>query len=109
MLSGIGLCSIAVVPRNNSAQSLFPLDLAFGLGREIGAKNFVADIHSLMRTLVVIVRQPLPVDVIKLVKAHANEVIQAFPLNLSDITLAIRIWIMNQLHLVGALRRRVFV
>ena len=43
MYSGAALSSVAVVPRNNSAESLFPLNLALVRGLEIWAKNLIPD------------------------------------------------------------------
>ena len=60
------LRSSAIVPRDDSAQALFPFDYAFIRWCKIGAKNFVSDIHSLMRAFVVVIRQPFMVDMIKL-------------------------------------------
>lgn len=70
---GAGLSGISVVVRNDSAQPLFPLNLALGRRSEIRPKNLVPDVRSLVRSLLMIVRQPLPVDVVKLVKTHAKE------------------------------------
>ncbi len=83
--------SFAVVPRNDSAQTLSLFDLAFIGRREVGAKNLVPNIHTLMRSLIMVVRQPLVVDVIKLPQAYAVKMVQAFPFNLSDVALAIPI------------------
>ena len=65
-LAGAGLCSFPVVPGNNSAQPLFPLDLTFCSRREIRAQYLVSNICSLMRAFIVVIRQPLPIDVVKL-------------------------------------------
>lgn len=107
--AGAGLGSFAIVVRNDSAQSLFPLDLTFGCWREIRSKYLIPDICSLMRPLVIIVRQPFPVDVVELIQAKAVKMIQALAFCLSDITFTVGIWIMNQLHPIGTLRRRLFV
>ena len=81
MLVGVQLRSVAIVPRNDSAQPLLSLDLALVRGLEIWTENLVANINSLMRALVIVVRNPLAVDVVKLVKAYAKEVIQTLALN----------------------------
>ena len=83
--------SIAVIPRNDATQPLFPLNLAPVRRCEVRPKNLVPDIRSLMGSLLVVVRQPFPVDVIKLVKAHAIEVVQALAFDFSDVALAIPI------------------
>jgi len=85
VLAGVQLGSVAVIPRNDSAQPLFPFNLALVRRFEIRTENLVPDIHSLMRALVIIVRKPLAVDVIKLIQAYAKEVVQAFSFNFSDI------------------------
>lgn len=81
---GVELCSFPVVPGNDSAQPLFPLNLTFVRRLEIRSQNLVANVHSLMRALVIIVRQPLSVDVVKLVEAYTEKVIQTFSFNLFD-------------------------
>ena len=91
VLAGVQLRSVAVVPRNDSAQPLFSLNLALVGRLEILAKNPVTNIHSLMRSLIIIVCKPLPVDIVELLKAYAKEVIQTLPFCLSDITLDERI------------------
>jgi hypothetical protein len=76
MFTGSGLSGVTVVVGNDclslrslpslcasltsvSAQPLFPLNLAFSRWAETGAKNLVPNIHTLMRSLfVVVVRQP---------------------------------------------------
>ena len=79
------------VPRNDSAQALLPLDFTFSCWRKTWAKNLVPDVRSLMRSLLVVVRQPFPVDVIELIQTHAKEVVQALPFCLPDIALDERI------------------
>ncbi len=91
MFAGAGLCGISVIPRNDSAQPLFPLDLTPVRGLEVWTKNLVPDIRTLMRSLIVVVRQPLPVDVVELVKAHANKVVQTFLLEHADAAFRIRV------------------
>lgn len=83
MFGGAGSGSFAVVIRNDSAQTLFPFDLALVRGLEIWSKNLVSNIDSLMRALVVVVRKPLSVDVVELVQTYAEKVVQAFALNFS--------------------------
>jgi len=83
LLAGTELSGGAIVVRNDSTQSLFPLDFAFVFGREIRLKNLVVDIHSLMRALIMIVRQPLAVDVVELIQAYTNKVIKALALYFS--------------------------
>ena len=84
MMAGTELCRVAVVPRDDSAQPLFPLDFAFVCGREVGAKSLVSDIHSLMRAFVVVIRQPFMVDMIKMIQAKTNEVVKALFFNDTD-------------------------
>jgi hypothetical protein len=85
------LCSVAVVPRDDSAESLFPFDFAL-IGRpEINIKNVVINVNSLMRSLVVVVLQPFAVDVIKMIQTEVNKVVQTLSFCLSDIALTIRI------------------
>lgn len=55
----------AVVPRDNDAEPLFPLDLTFVSRLEIRRKNFISDIYSLMRAFVIVIRQPFMVNMIK--------------------------------------------
>ncbi len=76
--------SCAVVPRNDSAQSFFSPDFAFGSGRKIWPKNLVPDVFSLMRPVFVIVRQPFAVNVIQLIKAYADKMVQALFLKHAD-------------------------
>jgi hypothetical protein len=85
MFAGTGLSGVAVVVRNDSAQTLFPFNIALGRRSEIRPKNLVPDVRSLVRSLLMVVRQPLPVDVVKLVKAHAKEMVQTLAFNLSDV------------------------
>ncbi len=66
LFAGVGSSSFAVIPRNDSVQALLPLNRAFVGRPEVWAKNLVPDIHTLMRAFIVVVCQPLPVDVIKL-------------------------------------------
>jgi hypothetical protein len=52
MVTNSKLRSVAIVPRDNSAEPLFPFDFAL-IGRsEINIKNVVININSLMRPLV---------------------------------------------------------
>ncbi len=104
-----GLSCFAVVPRDNAPQALFPLNLAFAPRREIRAKDFVANIHSLMRAFVIVVRQPLAIDVVELVKAQADKMVQALFLNDAYTRFAISVWRCNQLHLIGVLKHKLFV
>ena len=57
MVVGATSGSFAIIPRNDSAQPLFALDLALVRGLEIWMENLVANIHSLMRALVIVVRK----------------------------------------------------
>ena len=82
--AGTDLCGVAVVVGNYSAEPLFPFDFAFGSRRETGAKNLVPNIQTLMRAMVVVVRKPLAINVVQLVFAEAEKIIEAFPLNLSN-------------------------
>lgn len=66
-------------------------DFAFACRREIGAKNLVADVFSLMRAVRVVVRHPFSIDVIKLIKAQAKEAVQALMFIRPNIALAKRI------------------
>jgi hypothetical protein len=76
MMIGQSLSNYAFVPREYAAESFFAHDFAFADGRKIGAQNIVPDIFSLMRSLVVVVRHPSPVDVVELINAQAKEAIQ---------------------------------
>lgn len=109
MMVGTELCRVAVVPRDDSAEALFPLYLALVRGLKIWSKNLVPDIYSLMRAFVVVIRQPFMVDMIKMIQAKTNEVVKALFFNDTDTGFGVPVWIMNQLHLIGTLRRRLFV
>ena len=85
---GTGLRGVAVVVRNNSAELFFPFDFAFGRRCEIRSKHLVSDIHALMRTMVVIVRQPFAIDVVQLLHAEAEKVVKALFFNFPDVTFA---------------------
>ncbi len=91
MFTRAGLSGVTVIVGNDSAQPLFPLNFALSRWAEIGAKNLVPDIGALMRSLLIIVREPFPVDVVKLVKAHAEKVVQTLPFYLSDVIFRKRI------------------
>jgi hypothetical protein len=62
VLAGMQLRSVAIVVRNDSAQSLFPFDFARFSRSEINIENVVPDISSLMRSLMVVVAQPFPYE-----------------------------------------------
>ena len=47
-----------VVPRDNTAEPLLPLDITVGHRRKIRSKNFTPDFFTLMRAMIVVVRQP---------------------------------------------------
>ena len=85
MVVGAGLCSVAVVVRDNSTEPFFPFDFAVRCRREIGSKNLVSNIHTLMRSMVVIVRKPFAVNVIELLHAEAEKVVKTLSFYLSDI------------------------
>jgi hypothetical protein len=51
VLAGLELDGFTVVPRYDTAESLFPLDLTFVGRLEIRTKNLISDIYSLMRAL----------------------------------------------------------
>jgi hypothetical protein len=116
MCAGTGSGSFPVVPGNNSAQPLFSLNDALVHGLDYGlrskrkatrraspeglplrsraqirTKNLVSNILALMRSLFIVIRQPYAIDVIKLVKTHAKEMVQTLPFCLSDVTFAKRI------------------
>lgn len=80
----IQLRSGAVVPRDNAAEPLFSLDLTFVSRLEIRTKNLVSDIYSLMRSFVIVIRQPFMIDMIKMIQAKTNKVIKALFLNDAD-------------------------
>jgi len=65
--------SCAFVPREYAAEALVPHDFAFACGREVGTQNLIPDLFSLMRSVMIIVCQPLPVDLVELIKAQAKE------------------------------------
>ncbi len=81
MLAGAELCSVAVVPRNDSAKSLFARDLALTRRSEINVKNRVADLFALMGSGEVIMRFPFPVDVVKVLNTQADKVVKALRFN----------------------------
>ena len=91
VLVGTELGSLAVIPRNDSAESLFPFNFAFSCRRKIWTENFISDVRSLMRSLLVVVRQPFTVYVIQLIQAHADKMVQAFSLDLADKALAVSV------------------
>jgi hypothetical protein len=91
VLAGVELRSVAIVPRDDSAQPLFALDLALVRGYEIRSKNLVPNIDSLVRAFVIIVCKPLAVDVVKLVEAYTEKVVQALALNFSNVAFTERI------------------
>ncbi len=84
ILARVELRSFAVVPRYDTAEALFSLNNAFIGWNEIGTKNLVSDIYSLMRPFVVVIRQPFMVTMIKMFQAKTNEVIKALFLNDAD-------------------------
>ena len=51
---------LAIVPREDTAEALLPFDLTFGCWRKVRSENFVLVFFSLMRSFVIVVRQPLP-------------------------------------------------
>jgi hypothetical protein len=78
----------AVIPRNNSAQPLFPFNFALVGRNKIHPKNLVPDIRPLMRSVFIIIQQPLVVDIVKMVQAEANKIIKALSFYFSDAALA---------------------
>ncbi len=56
VLEGAELCSVAVVPRNDSAESLFAFNFTFNRGCEINVKNLVANFLALMGLCEVVMR-----------------------------------------------------
>lgn len=85
VLAGMGLGCVAVIPRNDSAQTLFPLDLAFGCRRKAWSENLVPNIRTLMRAFVVVVRQPFAVDMVELFQRDTDKVVQTFPFSFANI------------------------
>ena len=88
MFVGAMLRSGAVIVRDDSAESCLSPNLAFVGRREIRTKNFVPDIFSLMRSMVVIIFQPFTVYVVQLIHAEADKMIEALSFKLSDVALA---------------------
>lgn len=77
MFVGAGLRSVAVVVRNDAAQLCCPLNLALIHRRKIDIKNVVADLLALMGPREIVVREPLPVDMVKVIKAQTDKVVKA--------------------------------
>ena len=91
IVAGLASGSFAGVPRNNSAESLFPFDFSFSVRRKIWMENLIPDVCSLMRSLLVIVSQPFTVYGFQLIQTHADKMVQTLPFYLSDIALDVRI------------------
>ena len=91
MIANPELRSVAIVPRDDSAESLFPFDFALIDRPEVNVQHVVSDINTLMGSLLVVVGKPFAVDVIKVIQAEVNKVIQALPFCLTDITFTVRI------------------
>ena len=85
--AGAGLSCIAVIPRDDATQPLLPFYFALGSRRKVWAENLVPNICTLMRTFVMVVRQPFAVDMIELFQRYANKMIQTFPFCFPDIAL----------------------
>ena len=78
MFVGALLRSGAVIVGDDSAESFLSFNFALIRRFKVRAKNFISDIFSLMRSVVVIIFQPFAVDIGQLIHAEADEMIQTF-------------------------------
>lgn len=81
MLATAGLSGFAVVMRDDSAELLFPFNFTFSRGYEINIQNLVIDFLALVRPGEVVMRQPLSVNVFKVINAQADKVVKALRFN----------------------------
>ncbi len=109
VLAGTELCRVAVVPRNDTAESLFPFDFTFTRWSKINIQNLVADFLALMGAGKVVMRQPLPVNVFKVINAQTDKVVKALRFYGGNIAFRESIWRCNQLHLMGDFKHILFV
>ena len=74
------LCGVLlpVVILDDAAQFLSTLHRAFERGCEIDVEDIVADVFASMRSSSVVVFYPNRIDVVKMVQAEAEEIIQTF-------------------------------
>ena len=86
-----GLCSLPVIAGEDAAEFAFTPNLSLGHWHELFIKNVVADIFPLMRTFRVIMADPCFDNVVQLLAAEADEVIQALMFCLADPALDERI------------------
>lgn len=107
-LVGTVLSGFSVVPGNNSTKPLLPFNLAFVGRREVRAKNRVSDVLSLMRAMVIIICQPFPIDIVEMIKAEADEVIQSLFLKHADTALDVSVGLWNPHWSLGYFGSRVF-
>jgi len=91
MLATAGLRSGAVVVRDDSAELLFPFNFTFSRGCEINVKNLVSDFLALVRPGEVVMRQPLSVNVFKVINTQADKVVKALRFNGRNIALRVSI------------------
>ena len=77
ILATAGLRGCSVVVRDDSAELLFPFDFAFTRWSKINIQNLVIDFLALVRPGEVVMRQPLSVNVFKVINAQADKVVKA--------------------------------
>ena len=109
MQAATGLRGGAVVVRDNPAELRFPFDLALVRWSKINIKNIVVDLLTLVGSREVVVREPLPVDIIEVVNAQADKVVETLLFYGRNIGLRVSVWRCNQLHLMGNLKHKLFV